>query len=162
MKMSVVLIATLFVSLAFAHEGHHHGPHTSMAKSADAPPELKQIYEQIDREYSESVRPIFENKCAACHSSLANAPWYASLPIVNWVVESDRSEAKVHLEISKGFPFQGHGTPDEDLDAIKEVAQKGTMPPTLYRWLHPKSDLNASDKEAVMKWIDSAKGQLKH
>jgi hypothetical protein len=162
MNTSVILIVTLFVSSVLAHQGHHHGPHTNMAKPADAPPELKQTYAQINREYSELVRPIFENKCAACHSSLVSAPWYASVPIVSWIVESDRSEAKEHLEISKGFPFQGHGTPDEDLDAIKEVAQKGTMPPTLYRWMHPEAKLTAAEKKAVMKWIDSAKAQLEH
>jgi hypothetical protein len=84
------------------------------AKIAESPPDLKQIYADIDKSYNSTVEPIFINKCAPCHSLQVESPWYAKIPIVHWVVESDRTEAQKHLEISKGFPFEGHGTPKED------------------------------------------------
>jgi RNA polymerase subunit RPABC4/transcription elongation factor Spt4 len=160
MRHFILTLAVLLSASAFAHEGHHHGSHSKAAKSSGLNLALTKAYDEINFDYAKSIKPIFENKCAACHSTEVSAPWYGSVPIINWIIESDRSEAKEHLEISKGFPFAGHGTPEEDLDAIKKEVEEGSMPPTLYRWMHSDSKITSSEKTLILKWIDSSKGKL--
>ena len=140
--------------------GHHHGAHTQEAKEAEAKPDLKLTYDQIEAEYQKNVEPIFTQKCEACHSNAAISPWYAKVPGISMLIESDRTEAKEHLEISKGFPFAGHGEPIEDLDAIAESVTKGTMPTWLYSFMHPSSKLTDEEKSKILSWTSASKARL--
>lgn len=160
MKRFVLIFTFIFCSWAWAHPGHHHGEHTNSAKS-EVPPDIKRVYEQINTEYISLMKPIFDNKCAACHSNSVSSPWYAKIPGVGWIIESDRSEAKEHLDFSNGFPFAGHGTPKEDLAAIKEVVHKGTMPTWLYSFFHPSSRLSRDEKEKILKWVEASENKMK-
>jgi hypothetical protein len=151
----------LFLSgFLWAHEGHHPPPHTQEAKTNPTNIAQTQIFTQIQSAYLQNVKPIFDQKCAACHSSDVASPWYAKIPIVHWIVESDRSEAKEHLETSKGFPFAGHGTIKEDLDAIADEVKDSEMPPLLYKIFHPSSRLTENEKQIILKWIDDSQKQL--
>jgi hypothetical protein len=158
-----ILISCIFLlnsRSSLAHEGHHHGTHTQEAKKTDARADLKFAYSEIQADYAKSVQPIFESKCAACHSASSESPWYAALPGISWLIESDRREAKEHLEISKGFPFAGHGEPPENLKAIGDTVTKDLMPPTLYSLMHTSSRLNDSEKETVLAWVNKSQSTL--
>jgi hypothetical protein len=148
-------------SRAFSHEGHHHGSHTQEAKAGQHEPSVQNIYDQIQENYLKDVKPIFVQKCAACHSSTNLAPWYEKVPIVGHIVESDRTEAKEHIEISKGFPFAGHGTNEEDLKAIEDSIKDSSMPPTLYKVFHPSSRLTDEEKKLILTWIQESIEKLK-
>ena len=155
------MMLSLMLSLsAFAHEGHHHGTHSTQAKVSSAKPDVQIAYKNIQADYLNEIKPIFDKKCAACHSLENAAPWYASVPLAGRIVESDRSEAKEHLEISKGFPFAGHGTPEEDLTVIKNTVIKGEMPTFLYRFFHPSSRLTDQEKEAILAWVDRSEKKI--
>jgi hypothetical protein len=160
LKQFVLLTIVFFTSWAGAHEGHHHGSHTSIDKSENSPPGAKALYDEVNREYSASVKPIFEMKCADCHSYAVNSPWYSAIPLLHRVIENDRGEAKEHLEISKGFPFAGHGTPEEDLQAIEEVTRNGTMPTRFYRLMHPSAKLTEDEKSKIQSWVESSQKKL--
>lgn len=160
-SLGIMAVLTLAPSSAsHAHEGHHHGGHSTQAKASDAKPDLLSAYGLIQTDYAKNIKPIFDQKCAACHSLESPAPWYAAVPLAGWLVQSDRSEAKEHLEISKGFPFAGHGTPEEDLTAIKEEVEKGEMPTFLYRMVHPSSRLTPQEKQAVISWVNSSQNRI--
>ena len=68
----------------------------------------------------------------------------------------DVTEAKKHLDLSQDFPFKGHGSSDEDLKAIAEAVDNGSMPPFRYRILHPDSKLSEADKKKVVGWVDES------
>lgn len=155
----MILFFLIFSLPAWAHAGHHHGPHTSEAKMKEAAPALQKIYMEIGSSYRQSVQPIFEAKCAACHSAGSPEPWYVSLPWIGRIVKEDREEATEHLEMSR-FPFAGHGTVAEDLEALGKVTKKGSMPTRLYRFFHPSSVLNESDKKAVLAWVEASEAKL--
>ena len=70
-------------------------------------------------------------------------------------------EAKVHLDFSNDFPFEGHGSPKEDLEAIAKSIKKGTMPPFRYTVMHWGSELSTDEKEAILKWADGSLQLLK-
>lgn len=157
----IVTILSIVLSLsAFAHEGRHHGTHSAQAKESGAKLDVQAAYKNIQADYLKEIKPIFSHKCAACHSLESAAPWYAAVPLVGWIVNSDRSEAKEHLEISKGFPFAGHGTPEEDLTAIKDTVTKGEMPTFLYMLFHPASRLTDQEKAAILEWITRSQKKI--
>ena len=158
----MIFLLFLVSQLGYAHEGHHHGEHTQAAKIASAATEIKQAYSEIQIAYQKEISPIFEEKCAACHSKEITAPWYAKIPGVHSVIEKDRSEAKQHLEISQGFPFAGHGTPEEDLVSLKKTTSENEMPPSLYTWLHPSSKLTAEEKAKILSWIQESELKIAH
>lgn len=157
--MKYLVLFLIIGTYAFAHEGHHHGSHTHEAKD-HSQPAVRGLYDQIQANYLKSVKPIFDQKCAACHSLNSPAPWYVQIPGIGYIVESDRTEAKEHLEISKGFPFAGHGTNDEDLDAIEKSMNKSEMPPTLYKAFHPTSKITEQEKIVILDWIKNSKNTL--
>jgi hypothetical protein len=66
------------------------------------------------------------------------------------MLDSDIREAKHHLDLSDGYPFKSHATPIEDLDAIAESVQKGTMPPLFYRIMHRSDAMTHEEKKAVL------------
>lgn len=63
--------------------------------------------------------------------------------------------------MSNDFPFEGHGSPLEDLDAIEKTVNDGTMPPWNYRLMHPSSTLTDSEKSTVLRWIEESREILK-
>lgn len=154
-----LLLIGLVAVRVFAHEGHHGGSRSQAAKEQAAPPSLQSVYQNIAQSYTQQVQGIFAAKCADCHSAKAEAPWYASLPLVGHLIEKDRREAKKHLEISNGFPFAGHGTPDEDLAAIQESVLQNTMPTKLYRFVHPSRALTETEKTAILAWVRDSRSQ---
>lgn len=70
-------------------------------------------------------------------------------------------EAKKHMDMRKDFPFLGHGTPLEDLEAIEVILKDGSMPPWRYRIIHRGSKLTKDEIEAIRAWIDEGRGLLK-
>lgn len=157
-----MLLALIYLSSsADAHQGHHLGEHNKETKLKEAQPAEAEAFGLIQRGFDASVRPVFEQKCNACHANGAPLPWYGKVPGVGWIVNSDRDEAKEHLETSKGFPFGGHGTPLEDLSAIEEVARDASMPPRLYRFFHPSSQLTDQEKMILIQWSRAGQEALK-
>ncbi len=165
MILRVLLLNFAFVMLSFAqvaraHAGHSNGSHAQKLKHVVTVANLHLIYQGIQAEYIRDIEPIFAQKCADCHSVKVPAPWYASIPLVGWVINSDREEATYHLEISQGFPFGGHGTPDEDLEAIAEETRKNEMPPKIYRFFHPKSVMTDEERSVIKDWVERSQNSI--
>jgi hypothetical protein len=151
MPIGLALIAPL---LAWPHEGHHHGAHTHAEKERESSQLRKAALEGVNQKYLNSVKPIFAVKCLACHASGGEPPWYSILPGVHQLIERDVRESREHLDMIQDFPFGGHGTPEEDLDAIRKSILDGSMPPFRYKLVHWSSGLTDSEKTAVLKWAD--------
>lgn len=158
---------------AFAHQGHHHSESSASAtphgEHADNHQEgalhvekEKQIqYARINEMYVAKVKPIFQKKCMDCHGGESKFPWYHHIPGIMQAIDADVRESKEHIDLSGGFPFKSHASPEEDLDACREIAQKGSMPPLGYRLLHWDSKLTDEDKKAILEWVDQAQKELK-
>jgi hypothetical protein len=76
--------------------------------------------------------------------------------VAKGLIESDLREAKEHLDFSLGFPFQGHGAPKEDLEAIADAVHDNSMPPFRYRLMHWSSALSQAEKDAVLAWVEKS------
>lgn len=116
--------------------------------------------EKINESYKRDVKPIFKSRCFDCHSQTPRLPWYYKVPLVHNLLDSDMKEAKEHLDFTNDFPFGGHGTPKEDLEAIAESVRDKSMPPFRYRVMHQNSALTDSERETVLDWIVSSQKRL--
>lgn len=141
MKLLALLI---FASLAFAQESELMDESTA------------ELLKEIGVEYEAKVQPIFQRACYDCHSNSTKYPWYYKIPGVKQLIDSDVAEAKEHLDMSQGFPFQGHGTPTEDLEAIIDTLKEGDMPPLKYKLMHPSAGLSEAEKTIVKDWAGNA------
>lgn len=112
--------------------------------------------EKIKSDYLLSVKPIFEAKCNMCHGVVKTMPLYSVIPPSSWLVRHDVEEGHEHLNSTFDFPFGGHHSLKENLKDLKEVIEENEMPPLIYKVMHWKSGLTASEKKTVLGWIDAA------
>lgn len=148
------LILSFALPMAFAHKGEDHG------KKEEAPPPIEPsedaTLKTINEAYLKDVKPIFQKSCFDCHSNSTQYPWYSSLPGAKQLIRNDVNEAKTHLDMSVDFPFKSHVSPKEDLEAIRDSVQEGSMPPFRYRILHWASALDAKEKAAILNWTENS------
>lgn len=161
---STQCVAAIFFlhSYAVAHEGHHHGGHSSVEKTQAVDNKEKENLKIIGEKYDQNIRAIFDQKCLSCHGGSGQLPWYSHLPIAGSLMRHDREESVKHIDMSKGFPFAGHGTIEEDLDAILKSSNDGSMPPLSFKLLHWQSSLNENEKNKIQNWVIESKNLLKN
>lgn len=152
------LFLILFTNFSFAHKNHHE------TQKQPSTPETAQVpvtnLIEINEIYKRDVKPIFQRSCFDCHSQNPNLPWYYSLPLVHGLLEKDMKEAKEHLDFTNDYPFEGHGSPKEDLEAIADAVRDRSMPPFRYRIMHRSSGLTEPEREAVLKWTTESQKLL--
>ncbi len=141
-----------------AHKGENHIKQSVEVKSSSA--SEKVVLREINEEYVKKIKPIFQRSCMNCHSSHTEYPWYYSLPGVKQLIDHDLREAKVHLDMSKDFPFVGHGSPQEDLASIKNSVEKNMMPPWRYQILHWSSKIELEEVKLIQDWVKSSSERL--
>ena len=116
----------------------------------------KLAYRDINKNYLQNIKPIFEKKCFDCHANTSTYPWYYKVPGVKQMMDYDMKEAKKHLDMSKDFPFLSHETPLEDLKSLREVGVEDTMPPLRYVLGHWDSTLTKEEKQSVIQWSEES------
>ena len=114
----------------------------------------------INSAYQQKVRPIFANKCLACHGVLKEMPWYYAIPGVKQLIDHDMHEAKQEMDMSQDFPFKGHGAALDDLQAVQRELQKESMPPLQYKIIHWNSSLTKAELKMVNQWIEDSINQI--
>lgn len=152
--MLFLIFSLLFPVLVFGHGKHKHGEEKAPAPAKVEPT----VLEEVSASYKKSVAPIFEKKCFDCHSSQTVYPWYYKVPGVGAIMNSHIKEARSHIDMTKGFPFKGHGGPEGDLKEIISVVEKDMMPPWYYTPFHKNSKLTEEEKKEILAW---AKDSLK-
>jgi hypothetical protein len=158
--VSLLLLALLLQPVfSFAHKNHEHSKPTGSKPESVA--SGREFFGQINEDYSKTVKPIFEKKCMDCHSQNPRYPWYHGLPFVKGLIDGDIAESRTHLDLTDGFPFKGHGSPSEDLEAIAGSIKEGSMPPLRYLVMHPSAKISDEDKEAILSWIGRSQDLLK-
>ncbi|MEW5702608.1 MAG: heme-binding domain-containing protein [Candidatus Zixiibacteriota bacterium] len=170
-RMLSVLLISAALSAAVLAQTRESGRVAADTAAIDSPTGsavesgLDSVYSAIQTGFAD-VRPIFERGCFDCHSTKTHYPWYYRLPIVKGQIDGDIRQARRHLDMTNGFPFQGHGTPADDLSAIREEIDSGDMPPLGYRLFHWNAKPNAAEAQAIDAWIErslallAAHGQL--
>jgi len=120
-----------------------------------------EMYSNINRQYIDQIKPIFEKKCFDCHVKTTKFPWYYSVPGIKQMIDHDIKEAKEHMDMSKDFPFISHEIPLKDLESLREIAVKGGMPPLRYIIGHWETRLTDDEKKIIIQWTEISINILK-
>jgi hypothetical protein len=157
-----ICLGFLAAGQALAHKGHEHGTKTAAPGREQTLGKKESAIQQIGESYKASIKPIFAKKCMDCHSGNTVFPWYYKIPGVKQYINSDIEEAREHLDISNDYPFKSHAKPIEDLEAIREDTEEGSMPPLIYRIAHRDSKLTDNEKKAILDWVKQSKALLQN
>lgn len=157
MKIGILFMGLLAPVSMFAHGDEHHD---AVKKNVDLNQTIR-IYAEVNREYIQKVRPIFEKKCFDCHANVTQYPWYYKIPGIKQMMDYDIREAKKHMDMSKNFPFVSHATPLKDLKSIHKTTIEGDMPPLRYVLGHWDSRLNENEKQTIITWSKDSIASLK-
>jgi len=151
-RNAILTLLILLVScFSFSHQKEIH-----KAGEGKKENQKKSQIEAINRSYIKDIKPIFQNKCFDCHATAKSLPWYFVIPGPKHLMRDDMEEAKEHLDMREDFPFKGHGTPAQDLNAIKKIIEDDSMPPLRYKMLHWRSGLDKDEKNLITDWVEQS------
>lgn len=102
----------------------------------------------------DNVHQILVQKCYDCHSNNTHYPWYNNIQPAAWWLNHHVKEGKGELNFSE-FKSYPEKRAVHKLEEIGEVVNEASMPLDSYVWLHPETEITASDKEAINGWLKS-------
>ena len=125
----IAVIAALFILIQFIPYGKDHtNPAPAQEPNWDSP----------------QTRVLVQRACFDCHSSETSWPWYSNVAPMSWLVQRDVDGGRAALNFSEWTkPQDGAG------DAAEAISG-GSMPPWFYLPLHPKANLSAAEKQALI------------
>lgn len=105
------------------------------------------------------VKSVLEQSCYDCHSNYTNYPWYANIQPVGIWLQNHIKDGKKHLNFStlgdRPAYLQQH-----KMEEIEEMIREDEMPMRSYTLIHRAAALNASQKEAIIKWTKVVRDSL--
>ena len=112
-----------------------------------------------DAQYAK-VLMIIGQKCANCHSTEADRPFYAALPVAKQIVEQDIRAGTLELNYLESLlPQNNQPISEVVLAKTEQVFLDGSMPPTPYVALHWNAVLSGDEKKTVLDWIRNVRAK---
>jgi hypothetical protein len=100
-----------------------------------------------------AARPVLRRACYNCHSNETIWPWYSGIAPASWLVGSDVTEAREHLNFSEWGTYDSD-TRSYKLKGIAEEVQSGDMPPWYYSLMHRESRLTETERNQILAWTN--------
>lgn len=100
------------------------------------------------------IATILRNTCYNCHSNETVWPWYSNVAPVSWLIASDVSEGRRHLNFSEWETYDSE-TRNHKLKSIAEEITDRAMPPWYYSMIHRGSRLSEAERRQILTWTDS-------
>jgi hypothetical protein len=107
----------------------------------------KRTFESVAKP-SPAVLSIINRSCRDCHTNSTVWPWYSRIAPVSWLVASDVTEGREHLNFSEW----GHFGPEMSKEKLKQVCSEvraGDMPLWQYTLIHSQARLSQADKDVL-------------
>lgn len=95
-----------------------------------------------------ATRSLAAKACFDCHSNLTTWPWYSNVAPVSWLVQRDVDGGRSQFNFSEWTKPQDVSIGDA-VDAIRG----GSMPPAIYRLMHPTARLSGTENDALIKGL---------
>jgi len=95
-----------------------------------------------------ATRTLAAKACFDCHSNLTTWPWYSNVAPVSWLVQGDVDGGRSQFNFSEWTKPQDVSIGDA-VDAIRG----GSMPPAIYRLMHPTARLSGTENDALIKGL---------
>jgi hypothetical protein len=106
-----------------------------------------------DIEAPQEVKAVLHAACYDCHSNETRWPWYSYVAPASWLVTSDVTEAREHLNLSE-WPSDARDRAEAAEHMWKHV-KDGEMPLFMYRVAHSEARLSESQKQIIRNWAES-------
>lgn len=105
------------------------------------------------------VLSILERSCKDCHSEDTYYPWYSYVAPVSWLIESDVSGGRKHLNLSRwsDYPLARQ---ERSLSEIANQVRDRDMPLPQYTWIHRNAKLSEEEVRAVFQWTQIERARL--
>ena len=100
-----------------------------------------------------------ERSCRDCHSDATNYPWYSYVAPVSWLIQSDVTSGREHLNLSKWSEYSLVRR-DRCLSEIANQVRDGEMPLPLYTLMHRGAKLSEADRSAIFQWTQEERLRL--
>ena len=97
--------------------------------------------------------------CYDCHSHETRWPWYSRIAPVSWLVVSDTTEGREHLNFSD-WPTEP-ARAAKKLDRINEVVDYREMPPKKYTLIHADARFTEAQRKEIMDWTDAVAEKIR-
>jgi hypothetical protein len=102
-----------------------------------------------------AIQPVLQRVCYNCHSNTTIWPWYSNVAPISWLVGSDVSEGRQHLNFSE-WGMYDNGKRSHKLHGIEEEVGSGDMPPWYYTLMHREARLSSSERSQILAWTSEA------
>jgi hypothetical protein len=129
---TVYIVFAIFLAIQLVPYGRHH----------TNPPVLNEP--RWDRG---ETRDLVRRACFDCHSNQTVWPEYAMVAPVSWLVYSDVTEGREHLNFTEWGMGSRKG---ENPDKIRKEIEEGEMPPFKYLIAHPEARLSDDEKRSLI------------
>src|SRR5277367_3976509 len=106
------------------------------------------------------VLGVIERSCQNCHSEKTEWPWYSHIAPVSWLVESDVSQARSHMNLSHWDEYTIEQK-QEVLVRVGAIVRSGEMPPGRYTAIHADAKLSSAEREQIYQWAHAERVRLK-
>jgi len=101
------------------------------------------------------IAKIFKTSCYDCHSNTTEYAWYDNIAPLSWYVDKHIQRGKFSLNFSQWRTWEPWRRRLFLQGAIMYDIKRDKMPPTGYRFTHPKATLSEIQKEQLQTWIDT-------
>ena len=105
------------------------------------------------------VLSILERSCRDCHSDTTHYPWYSYVAPVSFLIRSDVSGGRRHLDFSRWHEYSPL-IRQRKLGAIVGQIKDGEMPLQIYLWMHRDARLSFADSGTIIRWAQSERARL--
>src|SRR3982075_1454464 len=131
---TAIVFVVVFVCLQFIRPELTNPPVTA---ELQAPPEVKQV---------------LKNSCYNCHSNETKLPWFDKVVPAYWVVTSDVTEARKHLNFSEIGKLPAAQQKAFLFEAVNMV-QLGAMPLPAYLRVHPGAAVTREELAVLRNYL---------
>ena len=103
-----------------------------------------------------NIETTLRTSCYDCHSNKTNYPWYSYIQPIRFFMESHIKEGKENLNFNEWGNYSSRKQ-NNKLDRIVKQIKSNEMPLSSYTLIHKNAVLNKTQKEEIIKWINTLK-----
>ena len=100
------------------------------------------------------VAALLHAACYDCHSHVTRWPWYSKVAPMSWLISSDVTEGRKHLNLSN-WPVEQPERVVKWLDNMEDEIGNGEMPPKKYTTIHADARLTAAQRKVLTDWLEA-------
>jgi mono/diheme cytochrome c family protein len=98
---------------------------------------------------SPQTRQLAKQACFDCHSNETVWGWYTGIAPFSWLIQHDVEEGRQRMNFSEWPPRR------LEVGEVSETILRGSMPPLQYTIIHPSTNLNTADREALAQGLQA-------